>query len=812
MLKNNPISNSGTSLLQNESKPVHIQTDNNKLKYRHKDEIESEDEYKKLQKSKIRNQDSFINENNTQMVEKPVPKPRKNKLQEQRRGSTSSTGTFNVTSPKVLFKTSSHNLDNIKAYDAQNKRNSSDKIESDSDLSISEAEHEKQITPCQNSEISDISNVEYDHEKKKKTNNKYGKTKLNERTSRPGSSINSKSQQDNIAFSEWKEHQYNYQTITEIIIHKSDRLLLNSFVIHPVVKVHVVDIRNGKYFRKSDKNRSVTFYYENDSNDYILPVISNSYNLQENRSFYPKWEESIIFNEDFEYFVNKNVIIFFEIMDFSTSNIEVLKKNRKEYHKGWYKIAFAFLRIAGKEFPHINKKLRLQLFYMTDTKKLESDYCELWELWDKKTFKKYPSSLYVTIRSMISPTRILESFRSKTPLHKEVLTNIEDRADQSAEIQEQIEQETFEINAKLKDMKRKRNILPEDFVFEIESYDDGCFVLKFSNDGKYLACSTRLGKEFYIIIYSVKDFEEKLRYQCQEGLIYSIVWSDDNQRLLTASSDRSLLIWNVKTNTFQQILQHPSFVYTCDINSENILATGCYDQIIRIWTIISASMKYELSQELKKHKGFVTSVSFTKKHTRTLYSADSQGEIYEWNYNSDRWSVSRLLDIIDLRGIKINQLVLFPDEKRMLVHSRDSALRIISVHSSCVIHWLYGSLNLNMQTFCSISHNGLLVASGSENGLVLIWDGTTGKVLKTLDGFFKVSKAVHCVHFNTKINMLAWSHYGSKESVVIYGSNEVDAKNIENSKNGPEDIHNCLKELENVHYEDILKKMDSLLV
>lgn len=76
---------------------------------------------------------------------------------------------------------------------------------------------------------------------------------------------------------------YKYNKLTEIIIHKTERLLLNSMVVHPVVKIHIVNIETGKYFSKSDKTRAVVFFYENSENEYISPVMTHTFDLQENR-------------------------------------------------------------------------------------------------------------------------------------------------------------------------------------------------------------------------------------------------------------------------------------------------------------------------------------------------------------------------------------------------------------------------------------------------------------------------------------------------------------------------------------------------
>lgn len=85
-------------------------------------------------------------------------------------------------------------------------------------------------------------------------------------------------------------------------------------------------------------------------------------------------------------------------------------------------------------------------------------------------------------------------------------------------------------------------------------------------------------------------------------------------------------------------------MYTTHISGDNTtIATGCYDNTLRIWKFNKDEEKYELHQELEKHKGFVTSVCFNNKSTH-LYSSDSVGAITEWSKldNSD-WQFERYI-------------------------------------------------------------------------------------------------------------------------------------------------------------------------
>lgn len=52
---------------------------------------------------------------------------------------------------------------------------------------------------------------------------------------------------------------------------------------HPLVSIHIINSETGTYLKKSDKNRAVTFYYENKELDYISPILTQVYNMRNER-------------------------------------------------------------------------------------------------------------------------------------------------------------------------------------------------------------------------------------------------------------------------------------------------------------------------------------------------------------------------------------------------------------------------------------------------------------------------------------------------------------------------------------------------
>ena len=85
------------------------------------------------------------------------------------------------------------------------------------------------------------------------------------------------------------------------------------------------------------------------------------------QSLQPSWEETLIFNEQLTHFTaNKNILIFFELLDFSTIDNRVISGRGAVVNSDqtpWYRIAWGFLRPAGKICKtQMGQKCRIQLF------------------------------------------------------------------------------------------------------------------------------------------------------------------------------------------------------------------------------------------------------------------------------------------------------------------------------------------------------------------------------------------------------------------------------------------------------------------
>ncbi|RXN00136.1 Jouberin [Acipenser ruthenus] len=152
-------------------------------------------------------------------------------------------------------------------------------------------------------------------------------------------------------------HLFDDNLVLGVYVHRTDRLKTDLMVSHPMVKVHVIDEMTGQYVRKEKSGRPVSSFYEQETVDHILPIMTQPYDFKKNKSTVPEWDEQIIFNERFGYFVQETeespkVMLFFEVLDFMSMDEARANFEIQRHESGFRKIAWAFL----KEIQEIDLK------------------------------------------------------------------------------------------------------------------------------------------------------------------------------------------------------------------------------------------------------------------------------------------------------------------------------------------------------------------------------------------------------------------------------------------------------------------------
>ncbi|XP_032664574.1 jouberin-like [Odontomachus brunneus] len=569
-----------------------------------------------------------------------------------------------------------------------------------------------------------------------------------------------------------EEAEVKYISVT---VHRTDLLEADyANAKRPMVKVHIVDARTGNYLRSTDNCENVSVF--------LQPMITGKFDFKENRSMIPVWEEELIFEHDFNAITRRNensqVVILFEVIDPLSFAEASFSYDRFGNEGCWNKIAWAFLKPLGcNDTLHTDKKIRLQLYKPRRSfKKYDRHKCEVYAWWQSNNRDKYPSSLFVTVTS-VSPPKV------KPVLYRQLA--MKDVYDTRSDLQHSYARTSTALSLpKWARLAAQSCKIPNEKVFETETSENGCFYVAFSSDGKYLACVHSEEYSYPVVVYEVETGKIHVRFLGHKTFVYSLSWSSDDRCLLSASADQTARIWDVRNRIVQQVemLPHPTYVYCAKYAPGNttIVATGCYDRIARIWANDKRSRERVLCQELEGHEGFINSVVFQK--SDDLITADSVGMIIVWSARKNskmpskrEWFIARRIKVREIEGVVINTIALHPLESRLLVHSRNSGLRMLDIATGVVLQRYDGLNNQKVQTKACISPCGSLVFCGGEDSVLNVWHLETGEHLAKYTNE-RDYRAVTCVDYHPYNHVLAYSGFGGPTAVRVLRFNK-DASN-----------------------------------
>ena len=418
-------------------------------------------------------------------------------------------------------------------------------------------------------------------------------------------------------------------------------LEIESYIIHPYVKVTIINIQTCRYLQKKtadvptfsikEKNLKMTkktintYEVQENALDYIQPFSTPPYDLREKGESFAEWKEEFIINEDAATIFSPNNVILFEILDY---NFNLPLENCSE--DGIIKIAWGYLKLVGVSQTYLGEhKIQLYRYKYQEPqiyKQFLKDNRTPQILYEFNWFKKdlYPSYLEIDIRTEIRPNienlTGFMSWRYKKSVFFEEGMNIntetlKKKADHLK--RKKFDELDMQANEKRKILLRRRRgpnehcMLPNRLLYKLKTSKIGCLTMKFSEDGRYLACScTEISSITTIKIYSMEDGELKYHLKGHLNIIHDLAWSKNSLILCSASSDGSVSLWSIPKKETANLdcldhmdnerifkihtITHPSYVYSISIYPQDdkelfIVSTACFDGYIRLYVI---TLKY----------------------------------------------------------------------------------------------------------------------------------------------------------------------------------------------------------------------------
>ena len=212
--------------------------------------------------------------------------------------------------------------------------------------------------------------------------------------------------------------------------------------------------------------------------------------------------------------------------------------------------------------------------------------------------------------------------------------------------------------------------------------------------------------------------------QGHSGWVYSVAFSPDGKRVVTASRDNTAQIWEADTGKELHKLEgHRNWVFSVvfSIDGKKI-ATASFDRTARIWDADSGK---EL-QRLEGHESSVESVVFSpdSKSIATV-SADKTARI--WDAES-----GRELQKFEGHTHRIFAVAFSPDGKRLATGSEDRTVRIWDASSGRELQKLEGHESWVFSV--AFSPDGKRIVTGSEDETARIWDADSGREIQKCEG------------------------------------------------------------------------------
>lgn len=582
----------------------------------------------------------------------------------------------------------------------------------------------------------------------------------------------------------------NCKNIIEVKIHYCDDLKSDILLLQPVLCMHVIDERTGTYLKKSDRNRAVVSFYENQRNDidYIMPVMTQPCSISGEKLTLLSWEEDFILNEEYNALIDKesSIILFFEIIDLtppshSKQNYERLNQN------GMHKIAWAFLKLLGSNgVVNTGSKLRLQLFKpLKPIKKNKNLDVEVYKWWLKKTRTPMKASLFISIEphAIFTPEPALRSMqplqqeKGSTTFEKLTLSNVESSLsfpDEYTSIPNSNQDSEIIWSRKAGEpckIPRKKLLLLDTISC--------CQIVKFSMHGRILAVGCGNHEGYFLMLYQIPSGKLLYKVLAHTELIYDLDWSYNDKYLLSSSGDYSVKMWHTNGWSLKETFVHPSYVYNAKFHPtfDNLFATSCYDHIIRIWTL----EKCQLLKELEAHNSTACSLAWNTSGTK-LYSADGLGQIKVWGRfrpaREDSYCLEKEINPVETMGISINKIVPDFQKQTLCLFCCDSVARILCLESGRILSSYESDTSSPKLSKGCCSPCGSLLFLCCDKGNVSVWNkslcnNSDSELLYDLN-----YEALSCIDYHPHEHMLASSFWDEGAPVYIYINEELGQKKL----------------------------------
>ncbi|KAL5117460.1 hypothetical protein ACEQ8H_004625 [Pleosporales sp. CAS-2024a] len=212
------------------------------------------------------------------------------------------------------------------------------------------------------------------------------------------------------------------------------------------------------------------------------------------------------------------------------------------------------------------------------------------------------------------------------------------------------------------------------------------------------------------------------KYSAHGYEVLSIDVNHDNDRFVSTGGDKTVFLWDVQTaQTIRRYTGHAGRVNRAVFGGEgdSIIATGSFDGTVKIWDVKSNS--YRPIMSLDDAKDSITDVAI---HDADIMTASVDGRVRSYDVRTG-------LCQADVIGYPCTSLDATKKGSELLVSSLDSTVRLMDRMNGELLKAYKDDafVNKHLRVRSTLGLNDSVVLSGSDNGMVFVWDILGGDCL-----------------------------------------------------------------------------------
>ena len=252
----------------------------------------------------------------------------------------------------------------------------------------------------------------------------------------------------------------------------------------------------------------------------------------------------------------------------------------------------------------------------------------------------------------------------------------------------------------------------------------------FSPTGQYLASSS---SDSTLKLWDYHNEKCVQTFTGHEAWVRSVVFSPDGQQLASGSDDHTIKLWDCHTgNCLQTFTGHASWVRSIAFGREgHTLISSSGDRTLKMWDIVTG----DCIRTYTGHQDSIYSIALSQ-DGQTLASGSGDHTAKLWDI-----ATGRCFRTLSGHTNQVNWVALNPAGNTLACVSLDQTVKLWDCHTGhCFKLWHSHTDWAFPVAFAPDSYNSALntpttlLASGSNDHTVKLWDIETGQCLKTLQG------------------------------------------------------------------------------